>query len=624
MKTSSPSVGDITDGHYARWSYEQLLLQQPHVPVGGLWSDGTWFYAVCPSLQGAVSTEGEPIEAWFAEKGAIAGAPIRLVAAVPPGTVPVPDRSIEERSSLIGAPLTSRMILALLSIHLPRDFPQFDFSAAPPRATLHVARTLTKFEESRARQVAGPYLGRMSLDVVVDPSRFMRSPEFRRSVQGDISLIPARRLSKDVLSRSARELLERDEDFWAKNSHTVLGTDLRKVDLPTSFVTGKSRCLFDASVNQPGNLRTSIALYEQVVLAMPLASEYQKALAGLRVTEDDLVDLAASGRVAFLMPQSIDRYPLNLVHRLSELKQDVLLLSRQLASAVLAERRRRIPILHVSLSTQERRRLLAAMASVTDPRLSGISKALIPQFARAWTLGEERIHFDGAMGLYSTGIGQLTAVILKELFERELSLELWHASSAVEWAAVLGATVIPFNSDGYSEQRHIELLASAYSGVVDQTIPMRFGEVDLAVEGFFSIDNDAPIGEFAKVFSGSDVDRIRRLVFSIGESNFSADSINAAVLDFNEKVARYERHADRLKRLDWVGLAAGISTVALKDAAAAAYLPLGLWLAHYLVQGGDPTRDFGGATLDFLRAANSWTSRDVVLVSRMRKALKSR
>lgn len=623
-KPTNQNTEHVADGSYVRWSYEQLLLRQPHVPVGGLWTDGTWFYAVCPALQNAVSMEGEPIEKWFNQNGKAVGAPIRLVTTVPPGTVAVPERRIDERISLIGAPLTARDVLVQLSLRLPRDFPAFDFDAAPPRATLHVARKLTSFEEEHARETASPYLGRMSLDILVDTPRFSRPLGFRQSAQGDLTLIPSRRLPRGLLSQQARALIERDEDFWVERSHTILGTDVRTPDLPDLFQPGRSRCIFDASVHQPGNLRTSLALYEQVFLGMPLASEYGKALAGLRVTEDDLLHLAATGRLAFLMPQSIERYPLALVQRLADLDQEVLLPSRRLAAALLTERRRRIPLLHAPLSTQDRRHLLAAIAGVTDPRLKGIAQTLTSEFARTWSSGEERLHFEGAMGLLSTGIGQITAAMVKTLFGRELNLELWHAGVVVEWGAALAATVIPFQGDGYSEEGHVELLASSYSGVVDQPIPTRFGEVDIAVDGLFSIDNDASIEAFAKVFSGRDVDRIRNLVFSITDRNFAAESINAAVRDFNDKVSRYERHMDRLARLDWVRLAAALAApaAAAGATAAVAYVPLGVWLAHYLVKGGDPSRDFGGAAFDFLRAANSWTSRDVVLVSRMRKALK--
>src|SRR5690606_26613021 len=84
--------------------------------------------------------------------------------------------------------------------------------------------------------------------------------------------------------------------------------------------------------------------------------------------------------------------------------------------------------------------------------------------------------------------------------------------------------------------------------------------------------------------------------------------------EMNDKIRQYEKISARLNRLDIFslgGAAAGAITGNV-------YVPLGIWIAHYILSRADPSIDFGGRALDWVRAANAYTSADVVLLSRVR------
>lgn len=612
------------DARYARWSYERVQLLQPQIAVKGLWAYADWFYVVCSDLQpSTLALDGKPLEEWFNDDGKAIGSPTRLASTAPPGASLVPERTVEERLDLIGAPLTVRNIVSLLSLSIPNDFPPFDFKTQPPIATLYVPRALMPYEEAIFRNALAPYLGLMKLEVLVDEARFGQTPAFRwpSFLQGDIDLLPARRLPSSYSTR-VKELIEADEDFWAVNRQHLLGADARHITLPGSFAVKTSRCLMDASAFVPRNLRTAIALYGQIQIAMPLASAYSSVLGGLQVNEAELVALVERGRVVFLLPQSIDRYPASLVQKLADIKGDAMMMSRSLAAYTVQERSRRIPLLHAPLSAGDRHRILAALVAVSDPKYRSLSRALASEFGRIWTTSEDTLTFRGALGLPSNGIGQILATMIECLTGKDLRLELWSAAFGVEWASALGATLIPHDSEAYSEQTLAEILAAAYSGVENRPVPTRLGDVEIAVRGILSVNSDAPVLDVAQAFTGDDVDRMRKLAYSVADQK--SESISEAVEAFNKKVSHYEKDMSRLARFDLLSLVGAIAAlpVAAQYPVAAGCIPLGAWITKYLLQNADVTLDFGGQLAERLRAVNSFTSRDVVMVSRLRKSIR--
>lgn len=442
---------------------------------------------------------------------------------------------------------------------------------------------------------------------------------------GDIDLIPSRRLPNNF-SKELKQLYEEDEDFWIDRCMNVLTTTQITVKdiLPKTFSNRGSRCLVDAAVFPTKNLRTYLTLYRYVTLVMPLTDSYSNALATLQVKQQELVELAKRGRVQFLLPQSLDRYPLSLLQDLADVAPSSLLFSRRLASITIIDSRRRMPLLYPPFGTLERAEFLRTLERAKlDPIIKNVADALGGELAQIWTNAESSVHYRGAMATGTLEAGPIIAAIYKQLTGRDVFLELCSASSSVEWAGALGATVFPVEVDGgYSEQVACELCASAYSGIKKEKIPTSFGEVETIVQGLLTLDNDAPILEVAEVFSNRDVDRIGQIVQKIAENSLTEDALSCEIQKINEKVEAYERHSDRLNRLNLTGLSAALAGITLlSNPTATAYIPLTQWIVEYLLKNADPRKDFGGYFIDWIRGLNTWTTGDIVLVSRLRAKL---
>ena len=507
-------------------------------------------------------------------------------------------------------------------MHIP-NVTAFELDISPPNAFIYVPIHLTEPQTQTLIKAFNQLNIPLSLNIRVEPKRFIAPKPFRYQVgTGDIDLIPSRVLTSDF-SRHLKELLEQDEDFWMEHRKNVLSTtqmSLRDV-LPQEFIDSGSRCLVDAQVFLTKNLRTYLALYRYVTLAMPLADSYSNALATLKVKESDLVELARLGRVQFLLPQPIDRYPLSLLGKLAEIAPNSLLFSRKLAAATIIDSHRRMPLLYPPFSTSEKAEFLRSLKkSQSDPALENVMEALSTELARIWVGAERLVHYRGAMATGALGSGAIFSAIHKQLTGRDVFIELYSASTLVEWAGVLGATVFPSEMEGYSEQTACELCASAYSGITRERVPTAFGSVETIVQGLFTLDNDAPILEVAEVFSNKDVDRISRIVEKIAEKNLTEEILSFEIQKINEKVKTYERHSDRLNRLNLTGLSVAIAGITLNPTAVA-YIPLAQWIVDQLLKNADSGKDFGGFFIDWIRGANAWTTGDIVLVSRLSKKL---
>jgi hypothetical protein len=321
MPVDPKEKNNANDPYYARWSYERLLLLQPQIQVTGLWKKDDWFYAICPDLSNELrASDGSQLIQWFDHFGRAAGSPIRLAAQQPQGATLVPERTPDEVATLVGHPLTVRDMFTQLAMVLPKTFPDFDFNTSPPKAFVYVPRPLSQDEEECLRGVFSRYGLALHIEIIVDKERFESPKAFRYGIQGDIDLIAGRCLPKSM-GHDLKLAWEGDEDFWVENRKRVLASGLQVAHqvLPESFRARSSCCLVNAMGFPPRNMRTYITLYRRVIIVMPLSSRYPDALNALRVAENDLIELATRGRLQFVLPQSLDRYPMSLLEQLASI-----------------------------------------------------------------------------------------------------------------------------------------------------------------------------------------------------------------------------------------------------------------------------------------------------------------
>lgn len=611
---------NISDAYSIRWAYDQLLLEEPHIRVEGLYSDGQRFFVVCPMLNdGIKARDGRDLESWFADTAAWL-APVHVVASPPANAQLVPERTVEEIANLCSAPRTVRDVYTDLALLLPNDFPAFDYRTDPPMAIVRVARELTKREHVILQKFHFDLCPTLRLEVRLHSEFEQKPPSYMRLPQGDISLIPAARLPSSI-SKAGRNLYERDEDFWIDERTTVFATTNTntKSYLPDQFKRDGSRCLVQAAVAPTLNIRAYLSLFRTVALVMPLDSHYETALATLKVTQRDLVTLASQGRVVFLMPQTLERYPAKLINDLSENAPDSLLFSRRLAAATVVETRRRLPLLFPPLSSRERHQLLRLLAD-QDRNTFHFGSEVHQELARMWFAGELAMHRDGAMATHGYGLGAFVAALYKQQSGRDFFIELSSAGAAVSWAATIGATVFPLELESYSEQVACEMCASVYSGIRAGEVKIAPDTLEKVLTDLLLLDNDAPIQDVVQAFNRRDNDQLQDLVNRITSRNLDPDFLRQAIREINEGVERFDRRIGRLERMDLLTAGGLVATAAGADPRAI-YVSVAAFFLNFMLTKADPSVDLGGKFLDMVRGLVTWSSSDVVLVSRLRKKL---
>ncbi|MFT3927074.1 MAG: hypothetical protein QM778_31295 [Myxococcales bacterium] len=622
-------MSDYED-YYARWSYEQLRLQQPHVKFGGLWHVGPYHFIVCPGAKTAATLEGEDLGAWFDGHCRVLGSAIELVESAPSNAELVPERSSADRALLAGAPRNRRDVLVDLGLALPQDFPAFTVDNPKAEIVLVTNQELDASEQEAAR-IAYQSLGyHRTPSFSVDRTRDLAAGPFRRSYgDGDISLIPSRRLQG--ITRELRFLVEDDEQAWV-DSRVRLFSEFEAEPgnlLPAGWERGKRLgCVVDGTVFRPANIRTYLSLYEVVYLALPLADAFEDACAALGVTQAELAKLVLIGRVKLLLPQPLDRYPLDWLCSVAESAPTGLLFSRRLAAATISDARRRVPFLFPPLSPAERYTLLHAL-SENAAEIVGASRQdrfarFLGEIGAAWCRAEWAVQDRGAMGTMSCGIGVMASALYEQIRGADLRLELTTAAQKVEWAAALGAHVFPATNDGYDESNACDLVAGIYGTLKapSRTVPP---SALSTITDLLAIDNRVSVVDFANEFSSADIVRLRQLVLRLTRENIDEDFLKDAVAKFNAEVRRYEKRPDLLGKVNVVGLfSAGATAMGAVDPTIKAVVPLAGFVLGFIVNRAleelPRHSAHGGAVVDFCNAALSGRfNSEPVLVARAKK-----
>lgn len=548
--------------HYSIWSYQQLLIQQPHVSYGGLWRVGYLFFIICPDLGTAKSFSGERLVEWFDNKCRVVTAPVSLATAVPEGAEQVLEQTAEQRALQWGAPRTIRDLLVDLSVMLPREFPEFLLKNPGAEIIVVTKRKLSDEERKILLQVCSSLGEYPELTFQEDHSLNPRLETFRHKFRdGDIDLIPARRLPLSI-GQSLRCLVEDDEDFWSSIRTRLFSSfDLQQESiLPNCWQDRDSlSCFIDATVSAENGLRTYLSIYDEVILAPPLAERMDETLNALDVTPSELISLMECGRLRLVLPQSIDRYNVDWLQKAADVSSGSIILSRKLAAATVADARKRMPFLFPPLSARERYELLHYLVSVftalPEPKRS-LCEKFIEELAQAWAMMDWSINSRGSVGTSHIGVGLIASSLVKHITGRDISLELWAAASKVEHASALGAHAFAQVTAGYDETKACDLVAGLYSSH-SSLMPRK---ALTAVEGILGIDSRVPIVPFAKEFYSEDVARFRRLVVRMGRENVDNESLVDTIERFNSTVRKYEKRPDLLKALNVVGLTSATAT----------------------------------------------------------------
>jgi hypothetical protein len=410
---------------------------QPQIRVDGLWTDGTWYYAVCPDVTPQTQLpDGKHFLAWFDHECRAVTSPIRVVSSPPPGTTLAPGRTLDAIIENRGGFATVRDMLMDLHLALPPEFPDFILDVPHARETIvTVRRDLTHEERTTLERAYRGFELDLPLRVVVDLMASPNTAPFRFELPrgGDIDLLPSRRVAG---SREIRWLVEDDDDYWSSTRTKLLGTAILENPADAfkpGFRSSGVSCYVDATVAPSRNLRAFLTLYRTVYLSPPLASCADSVLASLGVTRDEIVELLQTERLRLVIPQSVDRYDASWLALAAEAAPASILLSRRLAAATVIDTRRRWPIFFPPVGVVERHALLKVLGRLVemtpDRGMSSWFRALSSSLSHAWLHSEFLLNRRGAMGTSICGIPGLAAAAYRSTHEKEADLEIWGAGA---------------------------------------------------------------------------------------------------------------------------------------------------------------------------------------------------
>jgi len=571
---------------YSVWNYSRLVLENPGVPIDGLYRVGRRCFIVIPGFgPGMRAADGRTLSEWFASEMTLA-VPLELVARIPDGATRVPDPSLSELIELRDLPRNLREIDTELDLRLPTTFPLFNSQPEDASSILiEVERTLRPDEQATLRrELASLQYSPMPRPVIrVNAAIATEEPRFARAPQGDVDLIPSRRLPS-VFSKAVRDLVARDEDVWMSSRHAI---HRGEIDDPSAVLPAwrrapGSRFLAGSQVSPIPGAHRLLPFCDQLVITCPLQERSDNTLAEMGFTREDVVALAGEGRLIVLLPQSTDRYEPKLLNDLAQRAPESLVWSRALCAATMIELRRRLyPWFFPGFSLRERQERLRR-ASMREPGPPSAPLFLHPaEFSRflthVWARAEWHTHLKGAMGANYEGSGFGT--LLAEHIERELNLNLWleatEAGASVEMAAALGATVVPMHRLEFSLLGLTNMgatLMSWLSGASARAIP------PLA---FDLPDRDHPARELARL-DGEALRRMRGLVAAMTQG---VDDASSGAPDASEACRRMLVGAGALTRPDGkLTLRAQTPPISLPDTAVTSMRVL-----RELVAGGTAT-----------------------------------
>lgn len=608
------------DKFYARSSYEALILQQSHIHFGGLWQVKDCFLVLCSSLDISLKTvDGKLLVDWFNYECASAICPIQLVQVLPEGAIRVPERTAEELALLHGEPLTISEVSREVSNTLSRQFPLLQISSLQGKLIIEVSRVLSDEEMAELDIALDNYKIDMGYELNVRADDVeevgVAYEKFNSFVNSDcLALLPSRVLSRSIPS-VVRDAYTEDEEFWVDHrtllfSNNELGRD---AVLPEAFKSKTSACFIDATVFVPNNIRTYLTVYHRIIVAMPLQGRLLTALKGFQLSKQDLLGLVLRGRVQFILPQPLHRYDADFLADVLSANSTSLLFSRKLSVASVIETRARVPFLYPTVGTQDRRQLLEMFASVNDLDSGFFAQAIGKKLGSIWLGMERNLSERGAMATVSHGIGPLLGALVTQITGRDLEFELVTSAMPVEWAAILHATYFPVEGEGYSSYLPANFCASMYSGLKNAPTVNPVADFQSFVSGLLSLNNDVSVLEVDSAFSSRDIDQFAKFLNSVSNLEEKREFIDK----MNMKIKQFEKKSNRLNRLDFFSLGGAAAGVLAGNE----YIAIGVWIMQYILSKADPSIDFGGRGLDWVRGANTGVSADVVLLSRVRKKL---
>lgn len=598
----------------AIFSYEQLLLKQPHLKVDGIHKSGSRYYIKCENLEVLpLNSEYKTMIDAFNKEIRMLACPIELVTELPNESVRLERRNTAEIINLSGNPLNifdfNKQLALLLSISLPKLWVEFNHSIQGWDVFLD--REASKDEENIIKNKISILCG---YDANVIFKIGLNLKDEYNDIKG-LSLAVSR-LSVFNYSKSIMAKWEEDEQIWSDNKVNLFSTPPTATS-DAQKIQQRSACLINSLNCQAYNIRNYLTLFGEVILVVPPGDKIEELLHSLDLTQKELFKLLEINRVKLIFPHSINRYNKEFLENTVAINPSNLTFSRELAYRTVNDLKCRNSLTFLPLSIDEKKEVLSGLldlASKQEGKYEWIN-GLVNELSNAWSNMYEMLAIRGALGTFNVGLGPIINTMIKALNGKDYSLEIMQAANSIEWAAANQAVLCPV---GPLAQNEINL-AYLYSGVRKDWNFGLITQPNIATEGILTIAKHVPVEELAIAFTGNEIDQFRKVLVDITH-NKTPEELSNTIQAFNESVKRFEKNRKSLDTWD----VQGVSLDAALEVSNLA-IPFSGFIVKRL---GNLVNKLGDRykcidkILRQVEAKTHMTSPNVVLVSRMRDKVK--
>ncbi len=603
--------------------YEKLRFMTYEYDHKGLYRKDNNFFAVVDQVKNNPELK-KKLREIFENYSTLSIPHAEVVGEVPIDAEKVILRNKVEKCCSFYQPLTIDLFLNQLIRHIPKEYHPFhaDMKWYNNKFTLTFKRNLTQEEQDEIKLICES-LGYQGYDYefITNPNipDYPGEVTIKPNTHNNLALVASGLIQKQF-SRVLLDKYEEDEDFWSQNRHSIfLGAPpTKEYYLPNQFYSkGKSSCFVDASVFQRQNLRVYLSLYETVIIALPFQQQYD-FYSIFQVTKVELRELIIRKRLLFVVPQNLDRYDKKLIDDILSTDPNCIIFSRKLATSTLAGIQNSSGVLGKSFSSDEQYEFLKLCNNSSSEGLKVFAKSLSEQ----WSFFEHLIDCDGATSVYQSGISRFVSNVFRNR-GKDLLIELTSAASSFEFAKGLNAHHFPFDSNQYSEVEACRCISSFYNGFSSQSLSLKEAELSLLLEEVLSINNDMNILELDDALSSLNIRSLPKVISQY--ANLEPEERSFKLYQLNKELRQIEKNRSKLSSLDFSGFFLPAVTGAAMESAGisgSGYVSLAAWIVNAINLYAKQNQTIDNSILEYLSAKNHRVSRDTIIVSKCRNAIK--
>ncbi|WP_309260426.1 hypothetical protein [Bacillus cereus] len=604
--------------NYAKYSYEQVGILQPHLSIRGLYKKNFEYFILCEDIN--IQAFGKPkcsVVEVFNNEIRVMGCPVRLVDQIPDEAIKLEERTNEETIALTGNPLNHIDYNKQLSLLTPNSFPIFwvEFNHQSQGWNVFSEKTLNQQEKEILIAKIGNLSGTtLPIEFHLD---FNVQKHFPQKLHDPLSITVSKHSTHDF-SKELMNKWEEDEQLWSDNRFKLFN-EFDVIEEEEQGESKSSTCLINGQIGEAHNIRNYLTLFDELQIVIPISSSYEQFLQSLDIQESELLNLLELNKIKLIFPHSIQRYTKSLLEKAISCNPNNIMLSRELTNKTIMDLKQRNPLVFLPATGQEKQEILANLISLSSEKVGTFEcmwlEGIIRELSNSWSSMYQLLAIRGAMGTFNVGLGPIINSMIKQVTGKDFFIEIMQASNSIEWAAANNAVLCPIGPLAQFEER----LAYLYSGVrKDWKLELETSP-NIATGEILTIAQHVPVVELAQTFTGREIQNFRQLIAGM-TNNKSSEEVEAVIRDFNDSVKRYEKNLKRTDSWDIKGITLDTS---LEVANAA--IPLAGFATKQLGRLIEHSRDRYkpvGEVVDYVQSKLYGTSSNVILVSKMRDKIK--